>query len=474
MASFVLRRAAGRLAPNTLQRWASAAAVPLTESLPYYEGAESDARKLPEAVKVTKLSNGVTVASVETHSYASTVSVYVRAGSRFETYPQQGLAHLLKNAAFLTAGGRSAFRVAREIDNVGGSLCAAHTREHLVYRAQLLRGNEDLAVDVLTKAVVSPELKDWEIRDLATRVDLEVTAHENDPESSVIEALHQAAFRNALSNSLYTPRFNLGRITAGDLRGYVDDWFVGRRITLVGIGVDHQELVSRADSAFSSVREGPSSDEEPSHYYGGGEVYAPTRTGLTHAAIVSRGASLSSEQDILRAGVLQHLMGTGEAVKWGSSPSRLVKAGSEAIDTPFNACALNLNYSDNGLFGFCVTSEPQNVGKLLQAVMQEFSSVAKGNVSDADLARAKNQLKARYLMATEQATSLSDDIAAQVSQKRDYSPLTTTNQKVDSITKDDVIQFANDVFTTRSTFVARGNLSSTPRMQQLLEGVSLR
>ena len=124
-----------------------------------------------------------------------------------------------------------------------------------------------------------------------------------------------------------------------------------------------------------------------------------------------------------------------------------------------------MNYSDNSLFGFYVISEPQNTGKvyksspfyvimwldyrstilylmcascvlcmqLLQAVMHEFSSIAKGNVSDADLARAKsvafglyvvqytlasvlsrNQLKASYLMAVERSLSLSDDIAAQV------------------------------------------------------------
>ena len=153
MASFVLRRAAGRLAPTSVQvsfyflppftrpfpwsrrllcfipirahhptqRWASAAAVPLTESPPYYEGAEPDARKPPEPVKVrpasltsqgtelhsltqvAKLSNGVTVASLETHSFSSTLSVYVRAGSRYETYPQQGLTHLLRNTAFLVS-----------------------------------------------------------------------------------------------------------------------------------------------------------------------------------------------------------------------------------------------------------------------------------------------------------------------------------------------------------------------------------
>ena len=71
--------------------------------------------------------------------------------------------------------------------------------------------------------------------------------------------------------------------------------------------------------------------------------------------------------------------------------------------------------------------------------MQEFNAVAKGNVSDADLARAKlasylllppsshahswhihfylhlrNQLKASYLMSVETGPSLSQDIATQV------------------------------------------------------------
>ena len=74
------------------------------------------------------------------------------------------------------------------------------------------------------------------------------------------------------------------------------------------------------------------------------------------------------------------------------SSCSLVKAGSEAIDTPFDvrnslslflyicmhegviliacvcfslqACALNFNYTDNGLFGFYVISEPQNAGKV--------------------------------------------------------------------------------------------------------------
>ncbi len=45
----------------------------------------------------------MTVASVENHSPLSNVSVYVRAGSRFEKYNQLGATHLLRESAYLVS-----------------------------------------------------------------------------------------------------------------------------------------------------------------------------------------------------------------------------------------------------------------------------------------------------------------------------------------------------------------------------------
>lgn len=56
---------------------------------------------LPPSSQVSKLANGVTVASVENNSVNSNVAVLVRAGSRVESYEQRGLTHLMRNSAFL-------------------------------------------------------------------------------------------------------------------------------------------------------------------------------------------------------------------------------------------------------------------------------------------------------------------------------------------------------------------------------------
>lgn len=41
-----------------------------------------------------------TVASLEDYSTLSSVSVFMKAGSRYERYHQQGLTHFLRNCAF--------------------------------------------------------------------------------------------------------------------------------------------------------------------------------------------------------------------------------------------------------------------------------------------------------------------------------------------------------------------------------------
>ena len=53
------------------------------------------------------------------------------------------------------------------------------------------------------------------------------------------------------------------------LKSYVDEWYSGRRMTLVGVGVNHDELVKHAEASLSSVPEGMATTDEQCEYVGG-------------------------------------------------------------------------------------------------------------------------------------------------------------------------------------------------------------
>ncbi|KAK7940352.1 hypothetical protein WMY93_003678 [Mugilogobius chulae] len=66
----------------------------------------------PENVQVSKLPNGLVIASLENYSPMSSVGLFVKAGSRHETVDSPGVAHVLRLAANLTTKGASPSRFA--------------------------------------------------------------------------------------------------------------------------------------------------------------------------------------------------------------------------------------------------------------------------------------------------------------------------------------------------------------------------
>jgi len=117
---------------------------------------------MSEAVRVTRLPNGLTVVSevmprVETVSFGA----YVAAGTRNESAAENGVSHFLEHMAFKGTDKRDAAGIAREIENVGGHLNAYTARESTAYYCKVLKEDLGLAADIigdiLTHSTFIPE-----------------------------------------------------------------------------------------------------------------------------------------------------------------------------------------------------------------------------------------------------------------------------------------------------------------------------
>jgi ubiquinol-cytochrome c reductase core subunit 2 len=174
--------------------------------------------------------------------------------------------------------------------------------------------------------------------------------------------------------------------------------------------------------------------------------------------------------ELLPMSLLQLALGVGPFVKYGSNvaSSKISKAAHSAASRPLAASCINVNYSDSGLFGFQVVASAKDIKKVLTAVVGTMGQATKGSIADADLQKAKKQLKGLVHMFGESSESVLEFIGSQALQSGQYLSPAAIDAVIDKITADDVNKVAKKVLNGKPTFAVVGDLTHTPYLDELM------
>ncbi|XP_035002147.1 cytochrome b-c1 complex subunit 2, mitochondrial [Hippoglossus stenolepis] len=428
-------------------------------------GAAERVKFHPQDVQVTKLPSGLVIASLENYSPASKIGVAVKAGCRYETPENSGVTHVLRLASNLTTKGASAFKICRGVEAVGGSLSVTSSRENMMYTVDCLRDDIDTVMEYLINVTTAPEFRPWEVSDLTPRVKMDKAEAAHSTQMAVIEALHEAAYKNALSNSLYCPDHMVGHIKSEHLHQFVQNNFTSARMALVGLGVDHAVL-KQVGEQFLNIRSGAGTTGATAQYRGG-EARLASLASLVHSAVVSQSAAAGTGEAVAFS-VLQHLLGAGPHVKRGSNAtSKLIQGVAKATADPFDVNAFNASYSDSGLFGVYTISQFADAGDVIKAAVAEVKNVADGGVTAADLTRAKAQLKGQYLMSLETSEGFLEALCTQSLTEGSYVPPEEIIKNIDNVSLTDVSNAASKFVSGKKTMASSGNLVNTPFVDEI-------
>jgi len=410
-------------------------------------------------VETTTLPNKLIVASTESNSPISRVSILFRAGARYESYDNLGATHLLRTFAGLSTKNSSGFNLTRSIQQVGGNLSIVSDREGIEYNVELTRDNLDTGLKYLNDISVHQVFKPWEINDNLFRVKEDLARVT--PQVRAVDLLHRAAFRTGLGNSIFCAKHHVGKISPETLQHYVASNFKTNRAAVVGVGVDHQLLVGYAKNL---VLDSGSVTDSASKYYGG-ELRVDKSGNWAHVAVGTQGTGWANPKEALAFAVLQQIAGTGPVTKRGNSGGALGKLVASALgDKPFGFTALNASYTDDGLFGFVLSTESRDIGKAIESAVK---ALKQGSVSSADVTRGKEQLKAAYLSAYDTDSGLLSDIGAQALYVGSVVSPSGVNALLDSITSSDVNAAAKKVASGKWSIGAVGYLANVPYVSQL-------
>ncbi|KAL6063584.1 Mitochondrial-processing peptidase subunit beta [Balamuthia mandrillaris] len=430
----------------------------------------------------SSLPNGLSLATVNTEVPLSAVGVFVKAGSRHESSEFRGASHFLKHFAFQRTSTRSPLRVCREFELTAGDYTCGVTREHIVYSSQFQRQKLGEVVPMLSD-VLSPLIREWVVRDLKPVVIEETLEAERDPDTQLVEALHTTAFRHTgLGNSLFCPTYRTSAITPDLLNAYHNSRFQPHNITLVGVGVDHEEFVELASKHFggAATSQGGKPQKEASKY-AGGEALLPDPNN-TRLAIAFEGLS-NTDKDRFALLTLSSLLGGSERYS-KDGPGRGLRsrlytnlvAKNEFVTA---ASTFNAAYSDAGLWGVYAEAQPQHGAALAEQLTAELANVRKQSASGIaaeELTRAKNHAKSVLLRGLESESaqaSLLPFVALQRSVSEQLLTPAQLCEHVDKVTAEDVSRVAQRLLKGNPTVVVTGDVVGAPLGASIKSAIGL-
>ncbi|KAG6503911.1 hypothetical protein ZIOFF_036235 [Zingiber officinale] len=434
--------------------------------------------------RVTTLPNGLRVATESTlASRTATVGVWIDAGSRFETDETNGTAHFLEHMIFKGTESRTVRQLEEEIENMGGHLNAYTSREQTTYYAKVLDKDVPKALEILADILQNSSFDEKRIereRDVILR---EMEEVEGQTEEVIFDHLHATAFQyTPLGRTILGPAQNINSITKEHLKNYISTHYTAPRMVISAAGaIKHEDLVELVKKKFPKLSNNPITASqlmarEPAIFTGSEIVFSSLTTTvcdiqvriidddilLAQFAIAFSGASWT-DPDSIALMVMQSMLGSwNKNSGWGKHMGSGLVQRVAINDIAESVMAFNTNYKDSGLFGVYAVAKPDCLDDLAYAIMHEISKLCY-RVSETDVIRARNQLKASLQLHMDGTSPIAEDIGRQILTYGRRIPVAELFARIDAVDASTVKRVANRfIFDQDVALAALGPIQSLP------------
>jgi predicted Zn-dependent peptidase len=394
------------------------------------------------AVSISRLGNGIHVITDHMpHLETAALGLWVKAGARDELADQGGLAHLLEHMAFKGTTRRTAIEIASEIENVGGEINAATGMETTAYFSRVLKDDWRLALDILADILTNPVFAASDLDKEKYVILQEIAAANDAPDDLVFELQSAAAFPNhALGRPILGDAARVERYDASAITAYRNLHYAASRIVVAAAGhVDHHALVAEAEARLANFPKGVAV-ERATPEFSGGFKSAERPLDQLHLAFGFPAPGYRDEK-IYALQALASIMG-------GGMSSRLFQELREKRGLCYSIFGFASSYEDAGLLNVYAAGAPENARDLVDVTTDVMLSLTE-HVTEAELQRAKAQLKAGLVMSLESATGRADQIARQFHAFGKVPEIADLTARVERLTTDDIRSLAGEILVSR-------------------------
>ncbi len=355
-------------------------------------------------IRISTLPNGLRIV---THRMAglhsASVGVWVNAGGRDERVEQNGIAHFLEHMAFKGTEKRSSLEIAEALEDVGGYLNAYTSRDVTAYYARVLKDDVALALDVLADIVLNPVFDPREIELERGVILQEIGMSLDTPDDVIFDWLQEAAYPDQpMGRTILGPAERVSSFSRADLAGFVSEHYgPGQMIVAAAGAVDHDRIVAQVTALFGALQPLNKVTRERALWQGS-EQRRIKDLEQAHFALALEGPGFS-DPDYFASQIWTNALG-------GGMSSRLFQKIREERGLCYSIFAQSGFHDDTGMVTIYAGTSGEQVADLSRLTIDELKRSAE-DMTEAEVARAKVQMKAGMLMGLESPSGQAERMA---------------------------------------------------------------
>jgi predicted Zn-dependent peptidase len=194
--------------------------------------------------------------------------------------------------------------------------------------------------------------------------------------------------------------------------------------------------------------------------YGGGEFREERDLDQVHIVLGFPAVSFS-DPDYYPAMLLSTLLG-------GGMSSRLFQEIREKRGLVYSIYSFAAPYLDGGLFGIYAGTGEKEAAELVPVTLEELHRVQR-DITEAEVRRARAQVKASVLMSLESTGSRCEQISRQMQIFGRIITTAETVAKLEAVTIEDISRTAARIFSGTPTLAAMGPARSVPSLSAITD-----
>lgn len=398
-------------------------------------------------IELTTLPNGLRIVTERMPGLASaSVGVWVLAGGRHERLEQNGIAHFLEHMAFKGTKTRTALQIAEAIEDVGGYINAYTSREATAYYARVLKADVGLALDVISDIVLNSIFDPREIEVERHVILQEIGQALDTPDDIIFDWLQEAAYPDqAMGRTILGPSENIERFGREDFERFVAEHYGPDQMILSAAGaVDHAAIVKQAERLFGHLRPIGAPAVQLARW-SGNERRELKDLEQVHFALAFEGPGYR-DADLYTAQVYATALG-------GGMSSRLFQKIREERGLCYSIFAQAGAYDDTGMITIYAGTSGEEVADLCGLTIDELKRAAE-DMTEAEVARARAQMKAGMLMGLESPSSRAERMARNLAIWGRVPGLDEVSTLIDGVTVEAVRSYAGRMIAQDRTALA--------------------